>query len=494
MRLRELLAASGPLAVGRLVPVSGSTGDTLPELSSVAHDSRFVQAGALFACIPGETSDGHDHAADAVSAGAVALLVERELALPVPQVVVPSVRRVLGPVASSVAGDPSAEMTVVGVTGTNGKTTTTLLLESVFTEAGLRAGVIGTLGSRIAGTEHPGARTTPEAPDLQRTLAMMRASGVENVAMEVSSHALEQHRVDGTVFAAACFTNLSHDHLDYHGTLEAYFEAKARLFEPDRIRAAAVNHDDPFGRRLLERLARSSLSVATFGESPGSTWSAGAVTGEGWDTGFELLHEGARVGTVRMSLPGAWNRQNALGAAAGAALVGIPGEAIVEGLSRPVVVPGRLERVSSSEPFDVVVDYAHTPDALARVLETARSLSKGDVWVVFGCGGDRDREKRPMMGAAAAKGADHVIVTSDNPRSEDPAEIGRAVADGVRGAGVTPIVELDRAAAIQRAVMDARNDDVVVIAGKGHEQGQEIDGRFHAFDDRDVARRALGGR
>lgn len=488
MLLRDLVAPAGPLAGAELLTRRASD---VVDVTSVEHDSRSVSPGALFGCIPGDATDGHDHAAAAVAAGAVALLVERPLDLDVPQLQVASVRVVLGPVAAAVEGDPSRHMVVVGITGTNGKTSTTLLLESVFGAAGLRPGVVGTLGTRIAGEQHPGARTTPEAPDLQRSLAMMRASGVEAVAMEVSSHALEQHRVHGTWFTATCFTNLSHEHLDYHGTLDAYFEAKAALFTPGLTSAAAVNVDDSYGRRLHERLIDGPLDVATFGERPGATWSAGKVRAEGWTTSFTLLQDGIDRGTISLSLPGAWNRLNALGAAATAALAGIQTDAVVEGLSRPVVIPGRLERVTDAEKFDVVVDYAHTPDAVAGVLETARSLASGSVRIVLGCGGDRDRAKRPLMGGAAARGADEVIVTSDNPRTEDPADIARAVADGVRAAGAEPVVELDRRRAIARAIDGAGPGDVIVLAGKGHEQGQEIQGELLPFDDRDVARRVL---
>ncbi|MEZ5169858.1 MAG: UDP-N-acetylmuramoyl-L-alanyl-D-glutamate--2,6-diaminopimelate ligase [Acidimicrobiia bacterium] len=488
MLLRDLVAPEGPLADAEVL---GSPAPADLDVTSVAHDSRAVAPGALFACIPGELTDGHDHAPDAVAAGAVALLVDRPLDLDVVQILVGSVRAGLGPAAAAVEGNPSRHIVVVGVTGTNGKTSTTLLLESVFTAAGLRPGVVGTLGARIAGEHHPGARTTPEAPDLQRSLAMMRASGVEAVAMEVSSHALEQHRVDGTWFTAACFTNLSHEHLDYHGTLEAYFEAKAALFTPDHTGAAALNVDDAHGRVLRERLEGSPLDVATFGETTPATWSTAAVRSTGWTTSFTLLREGQGVGTVTLALPGAWNRQNALAAAATAALAGVPADSIVAGLSRRVPIPGRLERITEAEPFDVVVDYAHTPDALARVLDTARSLARGRVRVVVGCGGDRDRGKRPLMGRAAAQGADEVIITSDNPRSEDPGDIARAVAEGARASGAEPLTELDRRRAVYRAIEDAEPGDIVVIAGKGHEQGQEIHGELVPFDDREVARRAI---
>lgn len=498
MLLRDLLGDPGPLDATRTgggQPVE-CRGDPDVEITSVAHDSRNVRPGALFACIRGGTSDGHEHAPAAVAAGARALLVERWLEQPVPQIRVPSVRAVVGPVAAVVEGEPSRSMSVVGVTGTNGKTTTTLLLEQVFDAAGLRPGVVGTLGVRIGGEEHPSGHTTPEAPDLQRMLATMRAARVDAVAMEVSSHALVQHRVDGTSFAAGVFTNLTHEHLDYHGTLGEYFAAKTMLFTPRFTNVAVVNVDDEAGRRLLTPCADAGLEVVTFGERRKADVSAEDVMPDRQGSRMVLRTPAGDRVPIALRLPGAWNRSNALAAAAAALTptVGIAPDAVAEGLSRPVVVPGRLERVSNAEPFDVFVDYAHTPDALTGVLQTARELADGRVVVVFGCGGDRDREKRPAMGAVAADLADEVIVTSDNPRSEDPELIARAVAEGVRSGAGEPVVELDRRAAIARGIGDARPGDVVVIAGKGHERGQEIDGAVVPFDDREVARSVLGAR
>jgi len=496
VRLRDLLGDSGPLdatLTGGTQPVE-YRGDPDVEITSVAYDSRNLRAGALFACIRGRTTDGHDHAPAAVGAGARALLVERWLDLPVPQIKVPSVRAAVGPVAAFVEGEPSRSLPVVGVTGTNGKTTTTLLLEQVFDAAGLRPGVVGTLGVRIGGVEHPSARTTPEAPDLQRVFATMRAAQVDAIAMEVSSHALVQHRVDGTFFAAAVFTNLTHEHLDYHGTLEEYFAAKLLLFAPRFTNVAVINVDDDSGPRLVEQAAAQGLEVVTFGEAPEADVTVENVASDRQGSRMTLrTADGARA-PVRLQLAGSWNRSNALAAAAAALVpaVGIALDAVAEGLSRPVVVPGRFERVSTHEAFDVFVDYAHTPDALAGVLETARELADGRVVVVFGCGGDRDRDKRPAMGAAAARLADEVVVTSDNPRSEDPALIAREAAEGVRAAGGEPIVELDRRTAIERGLDAARPGDVVVIAGKGHERGQEINGSVIPFDDREVARALLG--
>jgi UDP-N-acetylmuramoyl-L-alanyl-D-glutamate--2,6-diaminopimelate ligase len=465
-------------------------GDPHVEVATVTHDSRLVTPGAAFACIRGATSDGHDHAPAAVGAGATALLVERILPLPVAQARVADVRAVLGPVAARCFGEPSRAMTCLGVTGTNGKTTVTYLLEAIATAAGLRSGLVGTLGTRIAGEEVPGVLTTPEASDLQALLARMRDAQVSLVAMEVSSHALAQHRVDGTHFAVACFTNLSPDHLDFHGSLDAYFEAKASLFEADRTAAAAVNVDDPRGAVLARRAVANRLSVRTFGMDVTADVTAEVVEA-GAATRFALRAAGRRA-VILSPLVGRFNVSNSLAAAATALEAGIPFAAVAEGLQSPVRVPGRLERVDAGQPFSVLVDYAHSPDALARVLGVARALA-GDrrVLVVFGAGGDRDREKRPSMGRAVGDAADLAVLTSDNPRSEDPASIAAAVVPGLDASGAKYTVELDRRAAIRQVLDEAAPGDVVVIAGKGHETGQTTNGVTHPFDDRTVVREEL---
>jgi UDP-N-acetylmuramoyl-L-alanyl-D-glutamate--2,6-diaminopimelate ligase len=445
-------------------------------------------------------TDGHLHAPAAVDAGAVALLVERELDLPVAQARVATVRAALGPAAAAFYGHPSRALRCLGVTGTNGKTTVTYLLEAIARAAGDRVGVIGTVGARVDGSALPLERTTPEADDLQGILGGMRDDGVRTVALEVSSHALDQHRVDGTWFAAACFTNLSQDHLDYHGSMTSYFEAKARLFEPTRTAAAAVNVEDPHGREIAQRARDAGLTVMTFGvagERPGTPVDVVAddVQPGGSGTRFVLVVPGtdARI-TIASPLLGAFNVSNALAAAATALVAGLPLDAVVAGLQAPLVIPGRLERVvtPAGQPFTVLVDYAHTPDALERVLDAARRLASGGrVVVVFGSGGDRDRQKRPAMGRAAATGADAVVLTSDNPRSEDPEQIAHAVLDGLRDGPASVAVELDRRAAIREALHAARAGDVVVIAGKGHETGQTIGERTIPFDDRVAAREEL---
>ena len=492
VRWHDLLDGLDPAGL-RLVGADGPD----VEVTAITHDSRVVEPGACFACIPGAVTDGHEHAADAVARGAVALLVERPLPLPVPQAQVPSVRAALGPVAARFFGHPSAALRVLGVTGTNGKTTTTYVLEAIARCAGERVGVVGTVGARVAGAPVDGAvgaHTTPEASDLQALLARMRDAGARTVAMEVSSHALHQHRVDGVEFAAACFTNLSRDHLDYHGTVDAYFEAKAALFTRRFTPAAAVNVDDARGVTLVARAIADGVDVWTY-----------AVDDHAADVGAVDVELGARHtrATIRdrrggheahvvLPLVGAFNVANALGATATALASGFDFGTVVAGLAEPLVVPGRFEPVDAGQPFAVLVDYAHTPDALGRVLEAARSLTgvDGRVVCVFGCGGDRDPGKRPLMGAAVASGADVAVLTSDNPRSEDPQAIADAVLPGLRGAREVR-VELDRRAAIAVALADAAPGDVVVVAGKGHETGQTAGGRTVPFDDRVVAREEL---
>lgn len=434
------------------------------EVTRLDYDSRQVEPGSLFACLPGAASDGHDHAPAAVERGAVALLCERPLGLGVPEVVVDDARAALGPLAARFHGEPSRAMSVVGVTGTNGKTTVVHLLRQIGEVAGRASSVIGTL---------TGARTTPEAPDLQARLAELRDGGVELVAMEVSSHALALHRVDGTWFSAVAFTNLSQDHLDFHGDLDSYYAAKARLFATDRAGIAVVNVDDEWGARLAGETMLPVVPVHP----------AGVEVVEATARGTRFRWRGIEV---QLPLAGAFNVANALVAAELAATLGIGETDVAAGLAAAPPVPGRFELVEAGQAFAVVVDYAHTPDGLHRLLESARAVTPGRVLVVFGCGGDRDRAKRPLMGAVAAEMADEVVLTNDNPRREDPGEIlaqiraGVAVDDHVR---VVP----DRREAIADVLARARDDDMVVIAGKGHETTQDLGDRVVDFDDRSVA-------
>ncbi|MBW3592556.1 MAG: UDP-N-acetylmuramoyl-L-alanyl-D-glutamate--2,6-diaminopimelate ligase [Actinobacteria bacterium] len=457
-------------------------------VTDLAYDARRVTPGALFACVPGARADGHEFASDAVARGAVALLVERPLPLSVPQLVVDDVRTAMALAADAFFDAPTRELEVAGVTGTNGKTTTAFLLYSMLEAAGRRPGLIGTVESRVGGEARPVVHTTPEAIDLQRTFREMLAAGDRSCALEASSHGSALGRLLGVRFAALVFTNLSQDHLDLHGTLEAYFQAKRRLFvEPDldgRLPPAAVNVGDAHGRRLAEELRRLGAELSTFGFD-----SDADVRPEK----LELSSRGARfvAGGIRVEtrMRGRFNVENVLGAVAAGRLLALADDAIARGVAGVAGVPGRFEAVDDGQPFTVLVDYAHTPEALENVLREARMLGEGRLVCVFGCGGDRDRTKRPLMGAAAAALADRVIVTSDNPRSEDPLAIIADVTAGTGGGSVD--VEPDRALAIERALERAAPGDVVLIAGKGHEQGQEFADRTIPFDDREVARVAL---
>ncbi len=460
-------------------------GDANGTVRDAAHDSRDVPDGSLFFCIPGEHADGHAFAQQAVDAGAAGLVVDHPLAVAAPQLVVPSVREAIGPMAAAVFGFPARDLTVIGITGTNGKTTITYLLESIFRAADRRPGVIGTTGMRIDGVASPLSHTTPEAPELHRTLARMREAGVAAVAIEISSHALAQHRVDGLVVDAAVFTNLSQDHLDLHTTMEAYFDAKRLLFTPEHARRGVINADNPSGRRLLEA---PSIPMTSYGVETDADVRAAEVSVDG--SGSTAIVDGV---LVRTALRGRFNVDNVLAALVAARVVGIDLGIAARGVAAVRAVPGRMEPIDAGQDFTVVVDYAHTPDSIHSVLRGARGSAEGRVIVVFGCGGDRDRAKRPMMGRAAAEDADLVIVTTDNPRSEDPDAIIDEIATGIP-AGAPAIVEPDRAAAIERAIDAARTGDVVVVAGKGHETTQEVDGRFLPFDDREVARAALARR
>jgi UDP-N-acetylmuramoyl-L-alanyl-D-glutamate--2,6-diaminopimelate ligase len=472
MTLRELLGA----AAAGAPPV---------EVAALAYDNRAVQPGAAFFCVPGFTRDGHDFAADAVARGAVALVVERTLpGLDVAQVRVPSVREAMAPAAARLAGDPTATLRTVGITGTNGKTTTAYLVRALLEAGGCATGLLGTIASVVGGVQQPAARTTPEAIDLQRTFRSMLDAGDRCCAMEVSSHALELRRADAIHWAAAVFTNLSQDHLDFHPTMEEYFQAKRRLLVDQAPGTAIVNVDDPYGARLARELGPEAVTFAIANpeadlratdmhpDARGTTFTAGGMA-------------------LRCPLPGAFNVLNALAAVAAARALGVPDTTIAQALPDAGPVPGRFQPVDEGQPFAVLVDYAHTPDSLDNVLRAARPLAgdTGLVLCVFGAGGDRDRGKRPLMGAVAAEMADVVLITSDNPRSEDPRAI---VAEIAEGAGDGAQVVLDRRQAIGAVIAQARAGDVVVIAGKGHEQGQELaGGRKVPFDDVTVAREAL---
>jgi UDP-N-acetylmuramoyl-L-alanyl-D-glutamate--2,6-diaminopimelate ligase len=453
MDLERLVAALEPVQV---------LGRPSAEVRDLAYDAGAVSAGSLFFAVPGERADGHDFAAVAVENGAVALVVERPLDLAVPQVVVRDSRAAMAPAADVFFGEPTRELEVVGVTGTSGKTTTSFLLFAILAAAGRRPGLLGTVEARVGGERRGVVRTTPEAIDLQRVFREMLDAGDRSCAMEASSHASVLHRLDRVRFAALVFTNLSQDHLDFHGDMESYFEAKRRLFLTEPRPVAVVNIGDGYGRRLADELP-------------------GAIT-------FTADDAGALDG-VALRLQGHFNVENALGALYVARALGIDDDAIRRGLESVRGVPGRFESVDAGQPFHVVVDYSHKPDALEKVLRAARELAAGRrVICVVGAGGDRDRGKRPLMGKLASELADVAIVTSDNPRSEDPEAIAAEIVSGADG---EVEVELDRAAAIAHAIELARPGDVVVIAGKGAEQGQEFADRTIPFDDREAAKEAL---
>lgn len=464
------------------------------DIAAIRYRSGDVAAGDLFACLPGTLADGHDHAGDAVARGAAALIVERPLDLPVPQVLVPDARAAMAIAAARAAGDPSERMTVVGITGTNGKTTSAYLVQSVLEAAGIRSGVIGTVEIRVGGESSAPTHTTPESVEIQALLARMLEAGDTGCAMEVSSHALAQHRVAGLRFAAALFTNLTRDHLDYHGDEESYFQAKRLLFDRPEGEGpnppGAVNADDAWGRRIA-----ADLDVLAFG-----------IDARGADIAPEslVLGAGGFTATVRTprgplriesSLRGRFNVSNVLGVVAVGEVLGLDHDSIARGIASLRGVPGRLEPIDMGQPFQVLVDYAHTPDSLENVLRTTRDLAgDGRVIVLFGCGGDRDTGKRPQMGAIGRALSDICIVTSDNPRSEDPEAIIEDILAGATGGSADLVVEADRRAAIATAIATAAPGDVVLIAGKGHESGQEARGVITPFDDRDVAREVLGGR
>jgi UDP-N-acetylmuramoyl-L-alanyl-D-glutamate--2,6-diaminopimelate ligase len=459
------------------------------EVTALAYDNRRVEPGTVFFCVRGFTRDGHDFADDAVRRGAAALVVDHPLGLGVPEVVVDDVRVAMAPAAARLYGEPTATLRTTGVTGTNGKTTTAYLVRALLEAAGRPTGLLGTVTSIIGGAEREVARTTPEAIDLQATFAEMLAAGDTDCVMEVSSHALALRRVDAIHWAAAIFTNLTQDHLDFHPTMEDYFLAKRKLFEA-APRVAVINVDDDHGARLAADLRGGDGLVITVAiDNEDAELRATDIRSD--FTGSTFRVDGREL---RSPLPGRFNVSNALCAIAAVRALGVDDETIAAALAAAGRVPGRFEPVDAGQDFAVLVDYAHTPDSLENVLGAARPLTRRKLVCVFGCGGDRDRGKRPLMGEISARLADLTIVTSDNPRSEDPAAIVEEILAGIVDRAATEAI-VDRHAAIERAVALAEDGDVVVIAGKGHEQGQEFEGgRKLPFDDVQVAREALRAR
>ncbi len=488
MRLENLLSASAPGVLAQALEN--------PEISVIAYDSRRVAAGALFFCVPGQCADGHNFAAQAVQAGAAALVVERPLGLGVPEVQVQSARSAMAAVAARFFGDPTAQLQVVGITGTNGKTTTAFMVRALIEAGGRRCGLLGTVKAVVGGVERAAQRTTPEAIDLQADFRAMLDAGETSCAMEVSSHALQLRRTEGVRFAAAIFTNLTQDHLDFHHSMEQYFQAKRMLFVGEAAPPLkVVNVGDPYGRRLAQVLG----DAVSFGVECEADYAARDLRISSRGASARVLTPEGEV-ELALPLPGRFNVENALGALACVHRLGGDLESLLAALRRGVRVPGRFEPVEEGQGFAVLVDYAHTPDSLSNVLSAAREISEGRVLCVFGAGGDRDRGKRPLMGEIGARLADVAVITSDNPRSEDPREIVEQVLAGARRAtGARPPgaveVQVDRRAAIAHALELAHPGDVVVIAGKGHEQGQELAGGVKLpFDDVTVAREELRAR
>lgn len=485
MLLADLVTALAPLQ---------TSGSLEREITGIAYDSRLVKPGDLFVAIPGFVDDGHNYLAEAATRGAVAAITSR--AAPIPEqltsIRVTDSRRALGVVATKFFSYPSRQLRVIGVTGTNGKTTTTFLIDSLLRQAGYRTGIVGTVHIQIGDAKLESIRTTPESLDLQQLLAKMVEAQVSHAVLEVSSHALALNRLGGCEFDIAVFTNLTQDHLDLHGDMQNYLAAKAKLFsglDPDGKphKRAIINGDDA-AAALLRSVSR--VPITSYGIKRPADLQAVEAMVTPLGTEFKVLQAGKLLGLTRVPTPGYFSVYNALAAIAVALTEGVSWAVISESLPESQSVPGRFQPVRAGQPFAIIVDYAHTPDSLENILQTARGFTKGRIIVVFGCGGDRDRGKRPQMGRIASQLADIVIITTDNPRSELPQAIAHDILRGVVGpADIT--VELDRASAIRHAVSQARPGDAVLIAGKGHETYQIFADRIIHFDDREVAEQAV---
>ncbi|HET7656673.1 MAG TPA: UDP-N-acetylmuramoyl-L-alanyl-D-glutamate--2,6-diaminopimelate ligase [Bacillales bacterium] len=466
-----------------------------PSISSVETDSRLVQAGSLFVCIKGFTADRHDFVNQAIEKGAAAIVAERHIESSVPVAYVPDTNRAAAVLADALYGNPSRKLHLVGVTGTNGKTTTTHLIEKVFADQGQKTGLIGTIGMTVSGKQMKLKSTTPTTPDaitLQRGFAEMVSDGVQTAVMEVSSHALDMGRVRGSDFNVAVFTNLSQDHLEYHPTMEDYFQAKSLLFsqlgntyDRNQLKAAIINADDERADQLKKMTA---VQLLTYGiEKPADIWAESIELSEK-GTRFTLCTPFGKA-DVKLNLIGLFNVYNVLAAAAACLVSGVSFESVCKSLEDAIGVPGRFEVVDEGQPYTVIVDYAHTPDSLENVLKTVRQFANGRIYAVVGCGGDRDRTKRPLMAQIAVQYADKAVFTSDNPRSEDPESIIRDMEEGVKTADYVSIP--DRTEAIQYAINEAEANDILLIAGKGHETYQIIGDETIHFDDREKAREAI---
>ncbi|RNL86440.1 UDP-N-acetylmuramoyl-L-alanyl-D-glutamate--2,6-diaminopimelate ligase [Halostreptopolyspora alba] len=497
-------APAEPVAPGaEFAGTATSATTSTTTIAGVTHDSRQVRPGDLYVALPGERAHGADFAAQSAEAGAAAILTDpagydRATATRLPVLTVRDPRAHLGEIAAFTYGYPADDLLLIGTTGTSGKTTISYLVESGLRATGAATGLVGTVETRVRDERVDASLTTPEATDLHALFAVMRERGVSAASMEVSSHALAKGRVDGTLYDVAIFTNLSQDHLDFHRDLREYFETKARLFTPEFARVAVVNRDDRFGRALIDMVNdRGEVPVTTFSTEgdPEAEWRATEIRLTSGGGTFRITGPGGIEDHASVSLPGPFNVSNAMAAIVGLVEAGVPLRTAIEGVAAAPGVPGRMEPVDEGQDFTALVDYSHKPGAIEAVLSSLREITRGRLTIVVGCGGDRDRAKRPQMGEAAAKLADAVILTNDNPRSEDPVTIVTSMLEGVakvpadQRARIT--VELDRSTAIRTAVERARAGDVVIVAGKGHERGQYVAGEVLPFDDREVLRTAL---
>ena len=463
-------------------------GDMSVEIASVTSNSREKVDRGLFFCIPGARFDAHDFAPQAVENGCAALVVERFLPIAVPQVRVSNGRAAMSRLAAAFYGNPARSMKLIGITGTKGKTTTSYMTKAICEQAGYRCGLIGTTGNMIGSRRLPGSLTTPDPIDLQRDLRAMADEGVQVVVMEVSSHAIDMHRLDGLNFEVGCYTNLSQDHLDYFHTMEQYFLTKKSFFTSGMVRNAALNADEETSPRVLESL---TIPYITYGICVDADLFARDIEISEDGVAFELKLQGMHPVRVHLHMTGMFNIYNAMAAASCAMILGIGAEDIRQGLESMTSVPGRIEMLPTGTPYRVILDYAHSPDSLKNILKTVREFTRGRLIAVFGCGGDRDRSKRPIMGEIGGKLADLCILTSDNPRTEDPMAILAAIEEGIRPTGKPYEVIENRRAAIRHALEIAHEGDIIVLAGKGHETYQDIQGVKHPFDEKVVVRELL---
>ena len=481
MKLRDLLLDMPYLLDTR--------GDMDTEIASVTSNSREKTDKGLFFCIAGARFDAHSFAPQAVENGCAALVVERYVDVPVPQVRVSNGRAAMARMAAAFYGHPARQMKLVGVTGTKGKTTTTYMLKSIMEQAGHKAGLIGTTGNMIGSRRLKGSLTPPDPIDLQRTLREMADEGVEMVSMEVSAHAIDMHRLDGLVFEAGCYTNLSQDHLDYFHTMENYFETKKRFFTGGMVRNAAVNADEETASGLLKDLTCPHITYGIC--APADLFARDIeITEDG--VSFELQLQGMHNVRVDLKMTGMFNVYNAMAAASCAMILGVSAEDIKRGLESMQSVPGRIEMLPTHTPYRVILDYSHSPDALMNILKTVRQFARGRVIALFGCGGDRDQLKRPIMGRIGGQLVDLCILTSDNPRTEDPMKILAAIEEGIKPTGKPYVVIENRREAIRHALEIGREGDVIVLAGKGHETYQEVVGVKKPFDEKQVVQELLG--